>query len=304
MRKSAVATFSVIVIAAALCFLFYAVGPMQGLFADFNTREVQVNKTIAAAGIDSIDLSAGSADVEIVPGDAEQIRANLHGRAGTLTAKRIQVRAQTRGDTLYVSLERPGGWLFGGIFGWMTARLTLTVELPEKQWKALQVAAASGNIRLSQIRSDQLSARTGSGKIALENAENGGIALRTGSGDITANHFRADKMTAETGSGDIRLTDGEAKLTGQTGSGNIRLETDALRRDADLRTGSGDVDVRLASAPSSLAVDVRTGSGSERIEWDGFAAEEKSRSVLRGAFGDGGVKLTVRTGSGDFTLGR
>lgn len=176
-------------------------------------------------------------------------------------------------DNIDLHVEQQGDTLELGLempekfwFFFNFANVTLEVTLPEKQWNTVDV--------------------------------------ETGSGNITIDGLETDSLAFDAGSGNVKLIDGQAEIKGKVGSGNILVETRELLHDADLKTGSGNVTVKLAERPESLHVDYRGGSGQGRIQWDGFVYELESdeRDVVKGSFGSGEVQLYVRTGSGNFTL--
>ena len=109
---------------------------------------------------------------------------------------------------------------------------------------------------------------TGSGDVALSGSL-GGITLKTGSGDIETANLKAEQLTAEAGSGDI----------------DVELATAASP--VSLRTGPGEVSVRLPQ-DTVYAVDTVTGSGDTEV------------SVPTNP--DGTSTLRIRTGSGDITV--
>lgn len=303
------------------------------------TKEVHIEKSVDAAGIKNVAVETGSVDVQLMPGSADDIAVRLHGRVSNNDADSISLQVTPQGETLQVSVQLPDGVNFGvHIFD-----VQLTVELPERQWNGLQVAVGSGNVDAERLNSALIEVNTGSGNIRMNGIEARTAALQAGSGDITTGDIHAESFTVQTKSGNIRiqdieavemeaiassgnlrvekyesnvlnfrtisgnarLSDGHAKLNGESGSGNITIEADELRYDADLKASSGNVTVNLAKAPSDLAVDFSGGSGSGRIRWDGMRYEEQDNNdhMVRGAFGNGGTMLKVRTRSGEFTLG-
>lgn len=109
---------------------------------------------------------------------------------------------------------------------------------------------------------------TGSGDIAVGGSL-GGVALKAGSGDIRTTNLAADQVTAEDGSGDVDLELATAPPT------------------VGVKTGSGDVSVRLPPN-THYAVDSATGSGDTRVR---VTDDPASTSRLR-----------IRSGSGDITV--
>lgn len=304
------------------------------------TQEVNIEKTIDASGIENVAVETGSVDVQLVRGSTDHIAVRLHGRVSNYDADSISLQVTPKGETLRLGVQLPDGVQFGvHIFD-----VKLTVELPERQWNGLQVAVGSGNVEAERLNSALMEVSTGSGNIRANGIEARTAALQASSGNITTENIHAESFTVQTKSGNIgirdveaaemevmagsgnvrvetyksnvlnfrtssgnmRLADGHAKLNGESGAGNITIETDELQYDADLKAGSGNVMVNLTKEPADLAVDFSGGSGSGRIRWDGMRYEEQDKKdhTLRGAFGNGGTMLKVRTRSGEFTLGK
>lgn len=303
------------------------------------TKEVNIEKSIGTAGIKNVAVKTGSVDVRLLPGSTDDIVARLHGRVSNYDADSIDLKVTSKGETLQLSVQLPEGMQFGvPIF-----YVQLTVELPERQWNGLQVAVGSGNVEAERLNSVLMEVSTGSGNIRMNGIGVRAATLQAGSGDIATGDIHAESFTVQTksgniriqdieavemeatassgklrvekyesnvlnfrtSSGNVRLSDGHAKLNGEAGSGNITIEADELRDDADLKAASGNVTVSLTKEPTDLEVDLSGNSGSGRIRWDGIRYEEQDKNghTVRGAFGNGGTMLKVRTRSGDFTLG-
>jgi len=268
----------------------------------FGMREINIEKQVEAEEIENIIVKSASHDVRLTQGGSEKIAVRLNGKASSSLAKSIDIQVKAHGDTLELGIDNPAKFHFG----LNTVNAELFIELPEKQWKEVIVDVSSGDIDAEKIAGESISLTTGSGDIQLQTAKADTFRLITGSGDIQAEHFAGTLLSFSSGSGDVTFLDGEAELQGKTGSGDIYVEVDDLQADADLETGSGSVFVGLGTEPESLAVDYRGSSGESTIEWDGMTVQENRGDgrILQGTFGNGETKLKVRSGSGDFTLGK
>lgn len=147
---------------------------------------------------------------------------------------------------------------------------------------------------------------TGSGDLRVQ--ESGWLKAHSGSGDITVGSCTAGTIT--TGSGDVRIDEcagpGELQLrsgsgdlevrtrtedtTAATGSGDIDLDLRAGR--ANVRTGTGDVEVRVPRAVP-VWLDLNTGLGSVTQRIDPVGPPEEGQEHL---------SLSVRSGTGDITI--
>ncbi len=172
--------------------------------------------------------------------------------------------------------------------------------------------------------------RSGSGDIKLKNAA-GKITLNTGSGDMTVGEIRG-KLDTSSGSGDvsiehlegdfniaagsgdvwieesigsayIRTSSGDVGLDAHTGnaditatSGDLKIGTYPVAGEVALKSSSGNVDVVIYG--SSVALDITTSSGTIAAKIP-IVVKEASRRRLVGVGGDGLLKLTISTSSGD-----
>lgn len=310
-------------------------GPLDGL-AFGSSGAVNISKSQDASEAERLRITVGSANVEVVPVDSNEVQVHLQGdhRGFAFGRSKPDVTLRQRGGAIEVEVQQTSG--FGISFG----HLKLTVEVPKRQWQELATTAGSGDLSVSEVSADLLRMNTGSGNIWVQNIEavtgvwdtgsgdvdgdqiqaeklnvktgsgeiemgqvyGGEFTLQTGSGDISIYNYELNQLTVNASSGDIELQDGTAQVNGRTGSGNIEIETDILRQQTTLHTGSGNVQVELAQEPQSLEVRYDGGSGRGRIEWDGFVQDGDDGKRIRGAFGSGEVLLEVRTGSGNFTL--
>lgn len=296
-------TANIVLVAILVCVVWAAwksgIGFAHNWFS-FASNKIDIVQTLEADRLDRIVVEAGSTDVNIVRGRSDQIEVRLHGKTSASYKDKIELLAEAKGDTAMLEAKKPEDWRPG----FRVQNLVMTVELPEKQWNEIRVDASSGNIALSELVSDSIRVEVGSGNLKLADSEAGEISLKTGSGNVSASGFQAETLAFAVRSGNVELKDGEAELKGETGSGNIRVEFAQLVRDAELATGSGNVAIRLDREPKSLSVDYRGKSGNGKIGWKGFDFREKDEdgSTIKGAFGGGGTKLKVTTGSGNFTL--
>ncbi|EFM10564.1 conserved hypothetical protein [Paenibacillus curdlanolyticus YK9] len=273
----------------------------SGTFMFWKKERIAQSQSAAAEGIRNIYLSVESADVVLVRSKGDTIGIRLTGNVSERLSEELAIRSERRGDTLEIGIDRPKGWL-----NWLNwSNLELAIELPDAEWNTVRMHTGSGNIHAKDVGSVDIDLDTGSGDLVISNVKTKQmIQLHTGSGNITASQLTGDRGWIRSGSGNIKVIESKAEFQMDTGSGNIRLDQYAIERNTDLRTGSGDIKVKLAVAPKSLAIDFDAGSGDGRIRWEGFSGSERgeNRSRIVGMFGDGEIKLKVRTGSGDFQL--
>jgi Protein of unknown function (DUF2807). len=292
--------------------------PLHGL-ASFWGKEIDMTETFDVSQMDSVEIGTGSVNLVVEEGTGSEAVVRLEGSANPSIAKKLRIASDRAGTSLQLGVEGMDGFQFG--INW--TRLTMTVELPPKQWAKFEAKVGSGNIILSDLHAERMEMKTGSGNLNVQNlgggkltaeAGSGNIRLtglnvtdietKAGSGNVDLDGFSADDLQINVSSGNVHMQDGNARFKVKTGSGNIRLETEELLHDAQLRTGSGNVNVELDSDPESLAVKYRGGSGRGRIYKDGFTYDHRSGDddSIEGSFGSGDITLDVQTGSGNFYL--
>lgn len=292
----------------------------------------ELQRTIEVRETSRISIVTNGANIELTESGTDRIRVRAHGTIDAKDKERISLVVEPDGTALRLGLDMPRRFPFGiGM-----RRATLTVELPPGQWEQIAVTARSGNVTIDGVSAAELAADIGSGNLTARNVDAARLRHHAGSGNATMTGIRAEQVELSLGSGNLNVReyfaerivfhggsgnaafiDGSGSLDGELASGNFRLQAGELDRDVQLRTGSGNVRVKLTQPPDALTVDFDSGSGRGTIEWDGFMHDEerhRSRNRVRGAFGmdarsgdegeDGGVTLTVRTGSGNFTLER
>lgn len=270
-------------------------------------RKVPIHRieTAGMVGVRSFRIVTYDVNIRILrsSGGSSSIAIRLTGKASHRIAGEIGIETRRDGDTLEIEVRVPSGPQ--RLFEW--SQLELAVELPSQLWNTIHITAESGNIYATGMKAAAMSLLSGGGNIEaadLKLAEQ--LELRTGSGDLILDRIETVLAAVETGCGDINATDAACAVYAVTGSGNIRLERFDPAAHSEVKTGSGDVRVSLVPAADRLAIDFLSGSGSGRINEPGFVYQEQSddSSQIIGMFGDGSVRLTVRTGSGDFELRR
>lgn len=228
-------------------------------------------------------------------------RVQVSDRAGVLVYADVEVRLPRKG--VEAKLKNGVGTLTGA-----------DVE------GTLMFDTASGDIVLSEVEGD-IVADTGSGNIKVSSAK-GRLRCDTGSGDCEITGFRGELLDLDTGSGTLLASDVETRLLkADSGSGDVRLsrivaeevradtgsgdvELDAngsTLRGVKADTGSGDVRLRLG-ADASFEVQAGMGRGDLVSRYDDAEAILRKREVVGYRRGDGRIKISVDTGSGNVVL--
>ncbi|MCM1191784.1 MAG: DUF4097 family beta strand repeat-containing protein [Butyrivibrio sp.] len=240
--------------------------------------------------------------------------------ASAREAKRA-VKIMLFGKTLNVDMDNC--FSFGKSFSWSSSdEISLNIRIPAGVPR-LEIKTLSGDVRVSDVNPEQLSLNSTSGDIEIRHVTTDRLKLNTTSGDVTGDQIYSGDMDMHTASGDVELNGGEmGMLRLQTASGDFsgeRMRGNSIAvvtgsGDADfngcferynVRTGSGDVDLRAEPG----AAEIRVGTGSGDVDLDLTALESTEITVSTGSgdaaiYGSGGVRHqvtmgTTTVGSGD-----
>jgi DUF4097 and DUF4098 domain-containing protein YvlB len=183
------------------------------------------------------------------------------------------------------------------------------------------VTTVDGEVRAETVSGDVTAsgtpnlvlAKTVSGDVtARDVAGTSPLTLATVSGSVVASGLKARSLECGSVSGGIRLSGVEVeRLLAKSVSGSIEFSS-ALVRGGRYDFGSHSGDIRLVlSSQTGFDLDASTYSGSVRSDFpvkmraDGGGGERRDRSrTIRGAFGDAGALLSLKTFSGSVVISR
>jgi DUF4097 and DUF4098 domain-containing protein YvlB len=251
-------------------------------------------ETVDLAGVRTVELRLGSADVEVVTGNVGGgnfiIRKTYYTNDkdyGDDLLRDAEIKFEKKGATLYVTRPKRDK-VDVDIFKKGYVRIDMTAMIPgavsldlvtgsgdldiDDRDAPVKVRSGSGNIRVGMARAG-FHGKSGSGDIRLSGAEDGAsfstgsgtvyagdiagdVKASSGSGDISIESLVGD-LDASTGSGDIWVDYSEGEVSAETGSGDI--EFSGHRGSADLSASSGDIDFYTAAGKGEVRL--RTSSG-------------------------------------------
>jgi len=183
--------------------------------------------------------------------------------------------------------------------------------------------SASAKIVASVPRNTNLVIRTEDGAVVLERVT-GRADIHTKDGSIHVAETSGE-LLVETGDGSVQLEDVSGRIEARTGDGSIRLS--GMPTSLRARSGDGSISLRIRNG-ATMTEDwmVATGDGSISVELpDGFTAQieadpgsdgrvrndlklaniaggTRDNRTFTGALGQGGHKLSIRTGDGTIRL--
>jgi hypothetical protein len=294
-------------------------------------------KTLTVTGAVDLDVTTGSGNITVRPGDAGkvEIHAKIRAHEGWSSsekdaASRVQYLEQhppieQDGNTIRIGHVEDRDLMHNISISYeittpAQTHLHSTTGSGDQSVQGIagpmESTTGSGDIRVSSIGAG-VTVRTGSGDVTLEQVQ-GGIRVGTGSGTIHANGI-SGAMNASTGSGDVILTQtgsgdvevstgsGSVEINGVkggvrvgTGSGNISARGTPAG-DWRMRTGSGDLTVQIPQQ-SSFELYAHTSSGSIESKFPITVQGTISPRDLRGKVGSGGNTMDLRTSSGSIHI--
>ncbi len=214
-----------------------------------------------------------------------------------------------------VAVEAPAGEFeatFRNIVGRLQARgISGRIKLDthsgdidlEKVRGRIVADTGSGDVKAAGVEGT-LHCDTGSGDFRISDFHGVELVCDTGSGNVTVHGVKAKRLCGDTGSGNVGVYDSDLEeFVADTGSGNVALEARSVARLVRIKadTGSGNVVLRLGPGASFEAI-ADQGSGDIRTYYRDAEPIMRHKELVGYRRGDGRIRISVDTGSGDLTL--
>jgi DUF4097 and DUF4098 domain-containing protein YvlB len=247
---------------------------------DAVSAEGDFDRTLTVTGPVDLNVRSGAGTIEIRPGIDGVVHIIGHVRSGL---------SFDQGDA--------------------TGHIRDIVETPPivQQGNRIDIGNTNGDVRYQNAQisydvtvpdSTRVESRVGSGRQIISRLA-GPVDVTAGAGDITIDQVRGD-IAARSGSGDIHIQGAAAGLEARTGSGDVDLAGEP-RREWNVRTGSGEIDVRVMNqAPFQL--NAQTGSGGIQSAQPVATTDRDSTRRLIGTVRGGGPLVQLRAGSGSIRI--
>ncbi len=269
------------------------------LIAQPATIKGSFERSLKVSGPVDIDLSTGSGDISVHPGEPGRVRIKgkiqAHDNSGDSNAAQ-KVRDLEQNPPI----QQDGNHIRIGHLEdrELTRNVSIDYELEVSVETELTSTTGSGDVSVEGIRGP-VNARSGSGDMKVRSVS-GDVTLKTGSGDARLEEISSGRVEVETGSGDVELRSLRGATRVRTGSGDIRAEGE-LAGGWSLHAGSGEISVRLPSE-TGFELDAHTSSGEIHTSLPITVQGSVGRGELRGKVKGGGDRLELRTGSGDISI--
>jgi Putative adhesin len=256
-------------------------------------------RSLKVSGPVDLEVSTGSGDIAIRPGEAGTVRisgkiqAHDNGDDGN-AEKKVRYLEQNP------PIEQDGNHIRIGRLEdrEMTHNISIDYEIEVPADTQATSTTGSGDVSVEGIRGP-VRATSGSGDMKLHSLQSD-VTLKTGSGDVSLEEVSGGRVEVQAGSGDVKLRDLRCTMQVRTGSGDISAEGE-LTGDWSLQAGSGGISVQLTSE-TGFDLDAHTSSGEIHTGLPITVEGSVGHGELRGKVKGGGARLELRTGSGDITI--
>ena len=295
------------------------------------------SRTLNVSATPDVEVFTGSGNITIRPGDTSTVTVNakIHASNSWFSGGGLSPEERVRRIEQNPPVRQSGNLITIGKIEDRELRRNISIDyevIVPAQTKLLaetgsgdtdisgvngplRASTGSGNVRASDINGDarlstgsgdvklysvsgRLYARTGSGNITARSV-GGGIVAETGSGDVECEQTKPGDISARTGSGNIRLRGVNGGVDAHTGSGDVTIEGDATAT-WDIDTGSGNIALHVPT--SNFDVRAHSSSGNVTIDRPITMQGTFRRNRIEGKVGNGGVLVSLSTGSGDINV--
>lgn len=180
---------------------------------------------------------------------------------------------------------------------WLKVSTTsASLELTSLACEKMDLSTTSGSMKIGDSNGVDLTAGSTSGRVTLTGSTFGDIEINTTSGDMVLDDVGTGTLLIDSTSGSLRFAGRATAIRANTTSGSVHLtpETDELS-EINVDSTSGDVTVLLPEG-TGFSASLDSVSGDFRGNFDA----RRSGSVY--LCGDGKIRITVNTVSGDLRL--
>ncbi|MBD3920622.1 DUF4097 family beta strand repeat protein [Paenibacillus sp. PR3] len=243
---------------------------------NWDTIKVDEQSSVSAEGVKRIAVHTDSENVRLARGAGDDVKIRVKGRVMEKRWSDQNVIAVVTDGTLDIRMKPTDS-----VMGYNIYELSMTIEVPSRQYESLVMKTDSGDIALDGLTIDDMKLNTDSGDLVFE-----GIAAKT--------------IAIGTDSGDTAFTNTEGALVLKSDSGDIAWTGKQLEWAVDIATDSGDVYYKADQEPVNGTIRYESDSGDGLIE----RGDKKTQtgSSITEEHGSGAPLISVKTDSGDFVL--
>lgn len=262
----------------------------QSLDLEAGSANIDIEKKIAAANIDTLIINSDITGLTFVPTTSDEISVHLIGAARD-QSKDCTIEATTEGSNTWrvdVCTNRKNRIHIGfdlselkSLLSGQSLRLRTEVSLPDKLYKSITAKTDTGGIVFKEVKADTLIASTDTG-------------------GITIDRFAGKQLNLQSDTGSIHVNDGQGNVKITTDTGGITATLHDIGDTVSLQADTGSIRLALDPSPNDVTFDLRTDTGSAKLDVPGVNVQEehKNRNTAKGTLGNGSKKVTLRADTG------
>ena len=306
-----------LVIATILCVVglltvavaFAAGGADLGSF--FNT-ETETSTHEITLPFTSVNIDVDTADILFV------VSPDNSCKVVCKETKKIKHTVAVKNETLDIRTQDTRKWYeYIGIF---TAKMQVTVYLPEDNYGSLQIDVDTGDVTMPQgLTFQRVNIESDTGDISWRASVPETLEIGTDTGNITIEGLVSEQLSLETDTGNVALrsstVSGQIKVETDTGhllmsavecnkidlessTGDVLLENVLANESIRIQTSTGDVELDACDA-ASLSIRTSTGDVNGTLLTKKIFDADSSTGKIRLPDERGGGRCEVRTSTGD-----
>ncbi|MCY8789244.1 DUF4097 domain-containing protein [Bacillus inaquosorum] len=242
--------------------------------------------------IGSVVIESDNKNVRIIAEERNDISAGISGDSGKLFV------TENRRKLELTAKEKEFQFLNG------FNRSSLVVRLPYDYKGDLTVRTSSGDVSVDgnhRLALSGLNAVSASGNMRVTDVRLQDLKVKGSSGDVTISNAVSKTAGIDLASGDAKLADVSGSLDVKMTSGNLDAALKKVTGPVSVTLTSGDADLSLPKN-GSFTVNAKSASGSVSSPYSFADTAHKDHHQITGSQGSGRHPIDIKTDSGDLAI--
>lgn len=308
-----VVTCALLVVGIAL--FIFGVAMLGFNFKKFDAQEIRTSEYALEEEFENIVIDVDTSDVSLIA------LQNTQGKVRVSDKEKVKHTVTVKDKTLFIGVEDTRKWY--DHIGIHFDELSVTLELPSGNYKALTVETDTGNCSISQSLSfENITVGTDTGDITMYASCTGTMDLETDTGFVLLRNTTAKEVKIETDTGDINLADvtveetlqrecstGKTTLTrvkaknfiSNGSTGDVHINECEFLQTLRIKTSTGDVRIELSDA-GELFVETSTGDVKGILLSEKIFITKTSTGDIRVPSSTAGGRCEITTSTGDIFI--
>ena len=229
--------------------------------ADKSSGNVVTNTYDVSKSFQNIDIDADAEDISFV--------AAKDGKCKVVCVEHPEEPHRVRVEGSTLKIDREPNTKSG--FNLVSGKETITVYLPDRKYKDLEVDTDTGNVEIPEdFTFESIDAESDTGDFDCEAPEVDKLAFETDTGDTTVSGLKAKEIRLKADTGRIEVTDVKCSgdMTIDVSTGKAKLEN-VTCRNFNSEANTGDLVMKNVIAKDTFTIKRTTGE----VSFDGCDAE-------------------------------